>query len=83
MCIPGEWGTDAEIAAAAHLLNVSILCFSKHSAHGDYQLQHFAPHFTTNRDCNNDCHHQTLYLVNEKGSHYELATVMTVDNTDL
>ena len=38
MCIPGEWGTDAEIAAAAHLLNVSILCFSKHSAHGDYQL---------------------------------------------
>jgi len=31
---PGQWGTDCQIVAAAHLLQLSILCFSQYSDSG-------------------------------------------------
>lgn len=45
----GEWGTDCQIAAAAHLLQVSILCLSRYSALGEYQIQHVSPLLPTVR----------------------------------
>ena len=47
---PGEWGTDCQIAAAAHLFQLSILCFSQYSESGQYHFQHFPPHFPINQD---------------------------------
>ena len=71
----GEWGTEQEIVAAAHLFNCSIMCFSQYGQSGQYCLQHFPPHFARQRQCTNSCHHQTMYLVNSSGLHYNLAVV--------
>ena len=79
----GVWGTDQEIAAAAaHLFSCSIICYSKYSSTGNFCLQQFSPHFTTMANCNNTCQHQSIYLINSSGSHYETATVTqpTLDN---
>ena len=78
----GVWGTDQEIAAAAHLFNCSIICYSKYSSTGNFFLQQFSPHFTTMANCNSTCQHQSIYLINSSGSHYETATVTqpTIDN---
>jgi ATP-dependent DNA helicase PIF1 len=70
---PGTWGTEQEITAAAHLFECSIQCFSKCGP--KMSLQHFSPHFVFNPQCNSTCQHQTLYLINSSGSHYNLATV--------
>jgi len=71
----GEWGTDCEIVAAAHMLEISILCYSQYDTFGQYRFQQFSPHFLLTRDCTYECNHETLYLINTSGSHYELATV--------
>ena len=71
---PGVWGTEQEIAAAAHLFDCSIITYSKYSSH-NFCLQHFPPHFTMTPNCNNTCQHHTIYLINSSGSHYETATV--------
>jgi len=70
----GTWGTENEIIAAAHLLSCSIVCLAKYNK---YHLQHFPPHFLLNSQCNSSCHHQTLYLINSTGSHYDLAIICT------
>ena len=79
---PEEWGTDCQIAAAAHLLQLSILCFSQYSDSGQYHIQQFPPHFPNNQDCNRKCLHETLYLVNNSGSHYDLATVSELQDVE-
>jgi len=71
----GVWGTDKEIAAAAHLFKCSIICYSRYSPTGNFCLQQFSPHFTTMAICNNTCHHPSIYLINSSGSHYETATI--------
>ena len=72
----GEWGTETEIIAAAHLFKCAILCFSKYSSK-DLCLQQFSPHFldSDSQSCSQSCSHQSLYLVNRYGAHYELAVV--------
>jgi len=72
---PGEWGEDCQIAAAAHLFQLSILYFSQYGQSGQYRIQHFPPHFSYQQDCTTNCHHETLYLINS-GSHYDPATVL-------
>jgi len=72
----GEWGTDLEIAAAAHLLQCSIVCYQQYDTNGQYVFQHFAPHYAETTDCSDQCcHNATLYLVNTSGVHYDLAIV--------
>ena len=71
----GEWGTEQEIAAAAHLLDCSILCYSKYNTSNQYCLQHFSPHFVLQRTCSSTCNHPTIYLLNASGIHYECAVV--------
>jgi hypothetical protein len=68
------WGTEHEIIAAAHLFNISIICYSKYN-NKQFCLQHFAPHFLSSGTCDNTCNHATLYLINSSGVHYNLATV--------
>jgi len=70
----GVWGTEQEIAAAAHLFDCSIICYSTYSF-ANFCLQHFSPHFITTANCDNNCHHQTIYLINSTGFHYEAATI--------
>ena len=79
MAHSGAWGTDREIAAAAHLFNCSILCFSRYGDGNKYCLQQFAPDFLDFRVCTTECHHDSIYLVNPWGDHYELAIVTTAD----
>lgn len=71
-----EWGTEQEIVAAANLFDSSILCISKYNAAGDYCIQHFSPHFASSIECTSACHHQSLYLLNNSGNHYQLLTVV-------
>jgi len=72
----GEWETDLEIAAAARLLQCSIVCYQQYDTNRQYVFQHFAPHYAETTDCSNQCfHNNTLYLVNTSGEHYDLATV--------
>lgn len=73
----GEWGTEQEIAAAAHLFDCAVLCYSRYSANGEYCLQVFTPHFATSPTCTTSCKHSSLYLVNRSGNHYELAIVQS------
>ena len=75
MQTPGEWGTEQEIVAAAHLFNCSIMCLSQYGQTGEFCLHHFPPHFASQRQCTNNCHHQSMYLVNSSGSHYDLALI--------
>jgi hypothetical protein len=70
----GTWGTEQEIIAAANLFDCSILCFSRYNDN-QYCLQHFPPHFATDPTCSHTCHHNSLYLVNSSGFHYNFATV--------
>ena len=71
----GQWGTEQEIAVAAHLLHCSIVCFSKF-CQSQFCLQHFPPHFLDSTPCSTSCKHHTIYLVNSSGTHYESALVM-------
>ena len=71
----GEWGTEKEIITAAHMLQCSIVCFSKYNTDNKYCLQHFPPHFIDSTDCTDGCQHKTIYLVNNSGMHYESAVV--------
>lgn len=73
----GCWGTDQEIVAAANLLNVSIRCYSRYNSN-DMEIQDFSPHFATNPTCSVACKHDTLYLINSNGSHYNMATVNSI-----
>ena len=75
MASEGVWGTEQEIIAAANLLDVSIVCYSKYN-NRQFKLQHFPPHFPTQPNCFNSCHHRTVYLVNSTGTHYNIATVV-------
>lgn len=78
---PGEWGTEQEIVAAANLFNISIICYSKY-ANRQFCLQHFSPHFATDPACTSACSHQTLFLVNSSGQHYNFAAVNLDDDTE-
>jgi len=71
----GTWGTEQEIVSFAHLFNCSVLCCSDYDSTGNICIQHFPPHFASNPTCSNECHHQSLYLVNT-GTHYEPAAVV-------
>ena len=78
----GEWGTDIEIIAAANLFECSIICFSRlnpASRSSPGLLQHFPPHFADSVTCTSHCKHVTLFLINESGTHYNLATVSADD----
>ena len=77
----GQWGTDREIATAAHLFECSIVCFSSYSA-DQFCLQHFAPHFIDLTPCETSCKHQTIYLINSTGGHYESAVVKNADDVE-
>jgi len=79
---PGEWGTDCQTAAAAHLFQISILCFSQYTESGHYRIQHFPPHFPFSHDCNSNCLHETLYLVNNSSTHYDLGTVSEIPDVE-
>jgi len=70
----GHWGTEQEIATAAHLFQCSIVCFSKYNLNEQYCLQHFPPHFIDSTPCTDSCRHKTIYLINS-GLHYESAVV--------
>ena len=78
---PGIWGTDQEIAAAAHLFDCSIVCFSKYS-NRQFCLQHFPPHFISSAQCTSTCNHKTIYLINSSGTHYESAAVTITETQD-
>jgi len=71
----GEWGTEEEIATAAHQLECSIVCSSRYNASNDMCLQHFPPHFIDSTTCTSACNHQTIYLVNSSGMQYYTAVV--------
>jgi len=71
----GEWGTESEIIAAAHLFQCSIFCFSRYNR-TKFCLQKFSPHFLDSQICSPSCCHHSLYLVNTSGAHYELAVVI-------
>lgn len=75
----GEWGTDKEIIAAAHLFKCCIVCLTRYNNTTKLCLQHFSPHFPTSQTCTNICKHDTLYLINNTGEHYNLATVLLND----
>jgi len=78
---PGCWGTEQEIATVAHLLQCSIICFSKYNNNNQYCMQHFPPHFIDRAECiTNVCCHKTIYLINNNGVHYD-AAVVTYRNT--
>jgi len=81
MAKPGIWGTDQEIAAAAHLFDCSIVCFSKYS-NRQFCLQHFPPHFISSAQCTSTCNHKTIYLINSSGTHYESAAVTITETQD-
>jgi len=76
----GEWGTDIEIIAAAHLFNRSIVCVTRLNNTSRLWLQHFSPHFAVHQMCTSLCQHETIYVVNYSGSHYDLATVFQNDS---
>ena len=75
----GEWGTDKEIIAAAHLFKCCIVCLTRYNNTTQLCLQHFPPHFAASQTCTNMCKHDTLYLINNTGAHYNLATVVVND----
>ena len=81
MAKPGVWGTEQEIAAAAHLFDCSIVCLSKYS-NTQFCLQHFPPHFISSAQCTSTCNHNTIYLINSSGTHYESAVVTTTETQD-
>ena len=70
----GQWGTDQEVATAAHLFQCSIICLCRYS-NNKYCLQHFSPHFIEQTPCIATCKHPTVYIVNSCGNHFETATV--------
>ena len=74
----GEWGTDHEIIAAAHLFNCSVVCCSKYGSTDKLCLQHFSPHMLLGNDCTSSCKHNTVFLVNANGAHYDSVTVIKV-----
>ena len=74
----GEWGTDHEIVAAAHLLSCSIICCSRYGSSNKLCLQHFSPHMLLGNDCTSSCKHSTLFLVNANGAHYDSVTIIKV-----
>jgi len=76
----GQWGTEEEIATAAHLLGCSIVCFSKYSDNR-FCLQHFPPHFIEMTQCTSSCKHKTVYLINTSGTHYECAIVRDTETS--
>jgi len=61
---PGCWGTEHEIATAAHLLQCSVICCSKYD-NNQYCLQHFPPHFINCMECKNLCRHKAFTLSTE------------------
>ena len=67
-----EWGTDHEITAAANLLGSSIVCCSKYGTTNELCLQHFSPHMINGGECTETCNHNTIFLANVGGSHYDL-----------
>jgi hypothetical protein len=71
---PGCWGTEREIIAAANLFGLSIFCFSRYGRKG-LRLQQFTSHFATDANCYSPCFHQSIFLVNSTGNHYNLAHV--------
>jgi hypothetical protein len=75
------WGTEHEIIAAAHLFDISIVCYSKYNDK-QFCLQQFAPHFLSSGTCNNSCNHPVMYLINSSGVHYNLATVSLVNQSE-
>ena len=79
----GEWGTYLEIIAAAHLFNCSIISVTRLNNTSRLWLQHYSPHFAIDQVCTSLCQHETLYIVNYTGSHYDLATVSQNDNNTL
>ena len=78
MQTPGQWGTEMEVIAAANLLQCSIVCLSNYNSE-QYCFQHFPPHFVLHPTCSNECLHDTIYLVNSSGRHYNLAVVSIDD----
>ena len=60
MLRPGEWGTELEIIAAAHLFNCSILCVCSNPGN-QIIIQHFSPHFVASPVCTNECKHASLF----------------------
>jgi len=67
---PGVWDTDQEIVAAAELFKFN----------NRINIQHFSPHFAHSPTCSSSCQHESLYIINSSGSHYELVTVTYNDN---
>jgi len=76
----GEWGTDQEIVAAAEMFKCSIICASKFGSR--INIQHFSPHFAQSPTCSSSCQHNSLYIINSSGSHYELVTVTNSDSME-
>jgi len=77
----GTWGTEQEIIAAANLFDLSIITYNKY-ANNSYCLQHFSPHFALHPDCTASCSHNSIYLVNSSGQHYNPATVHVLHDTE-
>jgi len=77
----GTWGTEQEIIAAANLFDVSVITYNKY-ANNSNCLQHFSPHFAVHPDCTPSCNHNSIYLVNSSGQHYNPATVHVVHDTE-
>ena len=71
-----EWGTDQEIIAAANYFNCSILCFSL--CNRNLVVQHLSSHFAAEQQCSDECHHKSIFLLNESGGHYDLVVIRKV-----
>ena len=68
----GTWGTENEIMAAAQLLDIAIICYSKYNT-SQYRMQKFSPHSFINAECTGHCNHSTVNIVNSSGTHYNAA----------
>lgn len=78
----GCWGTEREILTAANLFNVTIFCYSGYGYKG-LRLQQFVPHFMFYPNCDETCHHSSVFVVNSSGNHYNVATVSSRNGSDV
>ena len=68
-------GTNKEIAVAANLFNVGIICCSKYGDGNQLCLQYFSLHGFDEKRCTSACHHPTILFLNSNGEHYEYVDV--------
>ena len=71
----GVWGTNQEIAAAANLFNIRIICCSKYGDGHQLCLQNFFPHGFDDKQWTSARQHPTIFILNSSGAHYEYIDV--------